>query len=182
MKKRMFLSLCLVAIALVTLGASNSCNAPMDATGEYSGIWSFKVKVADVLINTVDCDCTMSLNQDVTLDPPANLNITGTINVATSCLEESGLWPDGLPVPPFENVDITGTMNSINETIILVSGPLDTGVGTNLVLNGPGESDNPTEGEIPEMTGYSGNWDFVLSFIVDLPIDGTFDVTRVVEE
>jgi hypothetical protein len=32
------------------------------------------------------------------------------------------------------------------------------------------------------MTGYSGKWDFLLSFIVDLPIDGTFDVTRVVEE
>ena len=179
MKKRMFLSLCLVAIALVTLGASNSCNTPMNATGEYSGIWSLNVKVAGFPINIVDCDCTMSLNQDITLDPPDNLNITGTLNVDTSCLEESGLWPDGLPI---ENVDITGTMTSINETIILVSGVLDTGVGTNLVLNGQGESDNPTEGEIPEMTGYSGNWNFALSFIVNLPIDGTFDVTRVVEE
>ena len=43
MRKKMLVSLCLVAAALVTLGAADSCTAPMDATGDYKGTWSFEV-------------------------------------------------------------------------------------------------------------------------------------------
>ena len=80
MKRSMFLSLCLVAVALVTLGANNSCKAPLDTTGEYSGTWTFNYKEGGTIIDTKDCDCTMTLDQDVDARPyPSNLILTGTL-------------------------------------------------------------------------------------------------------
>ena len=44
MNRKSFVVSCLIATALVTMGQSSSCTAPMDATGNYSGTWSFDIK------------------------------------------------------------------------------------------------------------------------------------------
>ena len=103
MQKKMLVSLCLVAAALVTLGAADSCKAPMDATGDYSGTWSFEVKEGEgeeATTRTVVCEgLRMTLDQDVNLDYPDNLKVTGTLFIDDySCLEEAN-WPTSFHSP-----------------------------------------------------------------------------------
>lgn len=179
MKKGMFVSLCLLVVTLVTLGASNSCKAPMDVTGSYSGNWSFDIKEGETILDTIDCPLTMTLNQDATLNPPNNLNITGTVYVDFSCLAEVPNWPDWLPIPEPNDVAVTGTMNYDG---IIVLGTGDCGPGTCIILalDAYGDSDNPNEVEIPDMTSYSGNWGLAISisFLGTAGVNGTFEVTR----
>ena len=183
MQKRMVVSLCLVALALVTLGASDSCKAPMDATGDYSGTWSFEVKEGEgeeATTRTVECDTLrMTLDQDVNLDPPDNLTIKGTIYIDDySCLEEAN-WPAFLIPKPGE-WKVTGTMGASDKRIILASGGVGTGVGLIWGMDGFGESEDPTGDEIPEMTSCAGTWGLAVSavFIGTGGVGGTFAVER----
>ncbi len=181
MNKRIFLSVCLIAIALVTLGANNSCRAPMDATGTYSGTWSINVTEDGNVIDTIECDSLrMTLAQDVTLDPPKNLKVTGTLFIDDyTCLEEAG-WPAWL-IPETKEVDVAGTMAAKDGKITLSSAGLGPGTGAIFVITGYGESDELSDAEIPLMTRYSGNWGLAISvvFIGTTGIGGTFEVVRV---
>ena len=179
MKKRMLLSFCLVAVALVTLGAEKSCKAPMDATGDYSGTWSINIKEEGTIVDTAECGTiSMTLEQDVTLDPPDNLKVTGTLYFDDySCLEEAG-WPSWL-IPEKKEVEVSGRMTE-GAKIVLSSGGLGTGVGVIFIVDGLGESDVQTEDEIPEMTKYSGKLGLAISvvFIGTGGVGGTFEVMR----
>jgi len=183
MRKKMLVSLCLVAAALVTLGAADSCTAPMDATGDYKGTWSFEVTEGEgeeATTRTVVCDTLrLRLEQDVNLDPPENLKVTGTVFIDSySCLEEAN-WPKFL-IPKANEWEVTGTMGANDSRIILASGGVGTGAGIIWGMDGFGESADPTGDEIPEMTGYAGTWGLAVSvvFIGTGGVAGTFEVTR----
>jgi len=180
MKRHLMLSICLVAVALFTLGANESCKAPMDATGTYSGTWSINITEGETVVDTVECDSIrMTLSQDVTLNPPKNLNVTGTVYIDDySCLEEAG-WPAWL-IPETKEVQVSGTMGVKNGKIVLGSGGVGTGAGIIFIIDGYGESEEQLGDEIPEMIKYSGNWGLAISvvFIGTGGVGGTFDVTR----
>ena len=180
MRRQMILSFCLVALALFTLGAENSCKAPMDATGDYSGTWSINIKEEEIIVDTMECGpIRMTLEQDVALEPPDNLKVTGVLCIDDySCLEEAG-WPEWL-IPDPQEVELAGTMGTEDGKLILVSGGLGTGVGAIFVMDGNAESDEQSGIEIPEMIGYSGNWGLAVSvvFIGTAGVDGTFEVSR----
>jgi hypothetical protein len=180
----MLVSLFLVAAALVTLGAADSCKAPMDATGDYSGTWKINIKEGEgeeATTRTVECDSLrMTLDQDVNLDPPDNLKVTGTLFIDDySCLKEAN-WPELMPLPKPGEVAVTGTMGTSDNRIMLGSGGIGTGAGAVFAIDGYGESDGQTGDEIPEMTRYAGNWGLAVSvvFIGTGGVGGTFEVTR----
>ena len=184
MGKRMMVSLCLVGVALVTLGASDSCRAPMDATGDYSGTWSIKVTEGEgeeASTRMVECDSLrMTLEQDVNLDFPDNLKVTGTVFIDDySCLQEAN-WPPLIPLPEPGEVKVSGTMGTSDKRIILGSGGVGTGAGAIFALNGLGQSGEQSGDDIPEMIRYSGDWGLAVSivFIGTAGVGGTFDVTR----
>ena len=182
MQKKMFLSICLVAVALFTLGAENSCKAPMDATGDYSGTWKIEVKEGEgeeATTKIVECtDLRLTLEQDVNLDPPENLTVTGTVYIDDySCLEEAN-WPEFLIPEPGE-FEVTGTMGPNDNRIILVSGGLGPGSVVVFTMNGFGESEDPDGNDIPQMTRYSGDWGLALSVLFfNAGGGGTFEVAR----
>ena len=182
MQKKVFLSICLVAVALFTLGAENSCKAPMDATGDYSGAWNIEVKEGEgeeVTTRMVECDSLrMTLDQDVNLDFPENLKVTGTVFIDDySCLKDTN-WPEFLIPEPGE-FEVAGTMDPNNSRIILASGGLGPGSVVVFGMDGFGESDEASGDAIPEMTGYSGKWGLAFSFLFfNGGVDGTFEVTR----
>ena len=180
MKRKMLITLSLVGIALVTLGASDSCRAPMDATGDYTGIWSINIKEGETVVDTAECGAIrMTLTQDVTLDPPDNLKVTGIITTDDyACFEAAG-WPKPL-IPKAEPVEVAGTMNAQDGKLLLVSGGLGTGSGAIFIIDGLGEADAQSAEEIPPMIGYSGTWGFAVSvvFIGTAGVGGTFEVTR----
>lgn len=180
MRRRMVVSCCLVVVTLFTLGAENSCKAPMDATGDYSGTWAINITEEEIIVDTIDCgSIQMTLEQDVTLDPPDNLKVTGTLYTEDfSCLKDAG-WPDWL-IPEPQEVEVAGTMGTQDGELILASGGLGTGVGAIFIMEGNGESDEPVGIEIPEMTGYSGHWGLAVSvvFIGTAGVGGTFEMLR----
>mgnify|MGYP003572752668 FL=1 len=184
MKRNIWVSICLVTVALFTLGAENSCTAPMDATGDYSGSWQIKVTEGEgeeATTRIVECDnVSMTLDQDVNLDYPDNLKVTGTVFIDDySCLYETG-WPENIPLPEPGEIEVTGTMGTTDNRIILGTGGVGTGAGIIYGLDGYGESSTPTGDKIPEMTSYSGNWGLAVSvvFLGTIGGGGTFEVTR----
>jgi len=170
----------LFGAALVTLGAANSCQAPMDATGDYNGTWSIHVKEGETVVDTVECGAIrMTMTQDVTLDPPENLKVTGTITTDDyACFADAG-WPEKL-IPEAKPIEVSGTMGSSDGRLILFSGGLGTGTGAIFIVDGLGVADSASSEEIPPMITYSGTWGFAVSvvFIGTLGVDGTFSVTR----
>lgn len=180
MQRKMLVTLTLLCVALVTLGASDSCKAPMDASGEYSGTWTINIKENEVVVGTAECGAiTMSLTQDVTLDPPDNLKVTGTITADSyACFAEGG-WPEQL-IPEPEPIEVSGTMSAKDGKLVLASGGLGTGTGAIFIIDGLGQPDTQSTEEIPPMIGYSGTWGFAVSvvFIGTGGVGGTFEVTR----
>lgn len=180
MQKKMLVSLSLVCVALVTLGAADSCKAPMDGTGDYSGTWSINIKENDVLVDTVECgSLSMILTQNVNLDPPDNLKVTGIITPDNyACFAEAG-WPERL-IPQPEPIEVSGTMGANDGRVILASGGLGTGTGAIFIIDGLGQPDTQSEEDIPPMIGYSGTWGFAVSvvFIGTGGVGGTFEVSR----
>jgi len=192
MKRKYFVSCCLIAVALVCMGQGSSCNAPLDATGSYSGKWSFKDNATTVDNNTaadnaadnttavkiIDCPLTMMLNQDVTLAPPENLNVAGRVHIDFSCLEEASTWPSWAQAPAPSDVTVTGLM-STDGKLTLASGGCGPGTCVILGLDGKAESNKIVEGK-KVMTRYSGNWGFAvgIAFLGNLGATGTFEVTR----
>jgi hypothetical protein len=155
----------------------------MDATGDYSGTWSFEVTEGEgeeATTRTVVCDTLrLTLDQDVNLDPPENLTVKGTVYIDDySCLEEAN-WPQFLIPEPGE-WEVTGTMGASDNRIILASGGVGTGAGIIWGMDGIGESAESTGEEIPEMTSYAGTWGLAVSvvFIGTGGVGGTFEVAR----
>ena len=179
MNRKSFVMSCLIAVALVTMGQSSSCTAPMDATGTYSGNWSFDIKEGETVIDTVECNLSMTLAQDVTLSPPNNLKVTGTVFVDFTCLEGIPDWPKWLPIPEPTDIEVTGTMYG-DGRIILGTGGCGPGTCIILGLDGQGECGSQTGGEIPNMTTYSGKWGLAvgIAFLGNYAVDGTFEVVR----
>ncbi len=180
MQSKMCLTLTLLCAALASLGAANSCQAPMDATGDYSGTWSINIKEGETVVDTAECGAIrMTLTQDVTLNPPENLKVTGTIIADDyACFADAG-WPAKL-IPDPEPIEVSGTMGSNDGRLILVSGGLGTGTGAFFLIDGMGAADRTSADKIPPMLTCSGKWGFAVSvvFLGTLGVDGTFSVTR----
>ena len=180
MKKNICLTFILLGAALVILGAANSCQAPMDATGDYSGTWSINIKDAETIVDTVECGAIrMTLTQDVTLDPPENLKVTGTITTDDyACFADAG-WPEKL-IPDPEPIEVSGTMGTNDGKLVLLSGGIGTGTGAIFIIDGTGVADSESAEAIPPMLTYSGKWGFAVSvvFLGTIGVDGTFEVTR----
>ena len=194
MNRHAFLTVWLTAVALFTMGQSSSCKAPMDATGSYSGTWTFYVKDNGTVIDELDCPLSMTLEQDVAQDPPENLSVNGTIHVDFSCLDEAPNWPPGAAVPEPSDVAVGGTMDA-NGKIVLLSGGCGPGTCIILALDGQGEAgvrDNstarsigcqsltPAADDIPSMQHYSGEWGIAIgvAFLGSVADNGTFAVFR----
>jgi hypothetical protein len=180
MQRKMYITFILLGVALVSLGAANSCQAPMDATGDYSGTWSINIREGETVVDTVECGAiSMTFTQDVTLDPPDNLKVTGTIIPETyACFADAG-WPEKL-IPNPEPIEVSGTMGSSDGRLILFSGGLGTGTGAIFIVDGVGVADSASAEEIPPMLTCSGKWGFAVSvvFLGTGGVDGTFSVTR----
>ena len=171
MKRKMFLSCCLLAIALVTLGANDSCKAPMDATGEYTGTWKGLGE------DDPECPLSMTLTQDVNAEPPENLAVEGTVYVDYSCID----FPDWFPTPETAEIMVAGLMDPNTGKIALGSGGCGPGACAILALDGQGESEESGgEYSTPYMTSYSGTWTYLLgiAFFEAMGAQGTFQVTR----
>jgi len=182
MQRKKLLRPFLLIAALISMAQTPSCTAPMNATGSYSGTWTFDVKdEAGNVIDTVDCPLSMTLNQDVTLPPAQNLKVTGAVHVDFSCLNEVPTWPEWAKIPEPSDVQVTGTMDKEGK-LTLASGGCGPGTCVILTLAGPGESEVTAAAdneEIPGMVKYSGKWVFAISvaFIGTAGGTGTFEVT-----
>jgi hypothetical protein len=184
MQKRGMLTIFLITAALISMAQTPSCTAPMNATGSYSGQWTFVVKdEAGNVIDTVDCPLEMILQQNVTLSPPQNLKVTGVIHVDFSCLDEVPTWPDWAKIPQPADVKVSGTMDQNGK---LTLGSLGCGTATCVILalSGAGEKEvieGADNGEIPSMVTYSGDWGFAISvaFLGTTGGNGTFEVISV---
>ncbi len=203
MYKKTLSTIFLLAAAIVLMGQSSSCTAPMDATGNYTGTWTLFIKDNGTVIDELDCPLSMVLEQDITRDPPENVSVNGTVHVEYTCLEDGPNWPAWAEIPEPSNVKVAGTMDE-NGKLVLLSGGCGPGTCVILVLDGQGETgpiddeddnneDNTTAqvyspgsietaqaGEIAPMTKYSGNWAFAIgvAFLGNAGDNGTFEVLR----
>jgi hypothetical protein len=184
MQKRGMLTVFLITAALLSMAQTPSCTAPMNASGLYSGKWTFDVKdEAGIVIDTVECPLEMTLQQNVALNPPQNLKVTGIVHVDFSCLDEVPTWPEWAKIPEPSDVQVTGTMDTKGK-LTLASGGCGPGTCVILALAGPGEVESTeppdTEG-IPNMVKYSGDWGFAISvaFLGTTGGSGKFEVTKV---
>ncbi len=184
MQQKAIVTIFLITAALLSMAQTPSCTAPMNATGSYSGKWTFDVKdETGTVIDTVECPLEMTLQQDVTLNPPQNLKVTGMVHVDFSCLEEVPTWPDWAKIPEPSDVQVSGTMDTKGK-LTLLSGGCGPGTCVILSISGTGEKAPPEdagEGEIPAMATYSGEWGFAIgvAFLGQTGGKGRFDVTRV---
>jgi hypothetical protein len=184
MRKRGILTIFLITAALISMAQTPSCTAPMNATGSYSGKWTFDVKdEAGNVIDTVECSLEMTLQQNVALNPPQNLKVTGIVHVDFSCLDEVPTWPDWAKIPEPSDVQVTGTMDTKGK-LTLASAGCGPGTCVVLALAGPGaiESTAPPDTQgIPNMVKYSGDWGFAISvaFLGTTGGSGKFEVTNV---
>jgi len=183
MRKRGMLTIFLITAALISMAQTPSCTAPMNATGSYSGKWTFDVKdEAGIVIDTVECPLEMTLQQNVALNPPQNLKVTGIVHVDFSCLDDVPTWPEWAKIPEPSDVQVTGTMDTKGK-LTLASGGCGPGTCVILALAGPGEVEAmeppDTEG-IPNMVKYSGDWGFAISvaFLGTTGGSGNFEVTK----
>jgi len=177
MKRNMLLTLILIAGGIALMGQSSSCSAPMDATGDYSGTWSFDITDDNgTVTDTVDCSLSMNLEQDILEPPPVNLNVTGILNVDFSCFEEIPDWPDWATIPEPDQIQVTGTMDN-NGKLTLISAGCTTGACVILILEGMAESD---AGDPPMMERYSGQWGLGIgiAFLPAALLGGRFEVLR----
>lgn len=198
MDKKFLVTIFLISVALVTMGQSSSCTVPMDATGDYSGSWTFYVKDNGTIIDAIDCPLGMTLEQDVTLDHPDNFSVNGTIHVDFSCFEDAPNWPEWAKIPEPSDINVKGTMEK-NGKLVLASGGCGPGTCIILALNGQGEVTeinseyNETGGkytqnnfvitkaeDIPSMNKYSGEWGLAIgvAFLGSAGDNGTFEVFR----
>lgn len=181
--------------ALVIGAVCCSCDAPLDATGTYSGKWSFLDNETTLDNSTapdpsavviglsdnatpgkiIDCPLNMELSQDTTLDPPQNLAVNGTVHIDFSCLEEASGWPSWAETPAPTTVTVTGLMDAAGNLDMLSGG---CGPGTCVVLALDGVAHGEDGGSL--MTRYSGNWGFAIgfAFLGTLGGAGTFEVVR----
>lgn len=170
MKKGMFLSCCLLAVSLVTLGANDSCKAPMDATGDYTGTWKGLEE------NAPECPLSMTLTQDVEAEPPENLKVHGTVYVDYDCID----FPEWFPTPDTAVMEVSGLMDPNTGKIALGSAGCGPGVCAILALDGQGVSEESGgEYSTAYMSSYSGTWSFAvgIAFFNAMGAQGSFQVT-----
>ena len=177
-RKKYCLPVLLVA-GLCALGASSSCQAPLDATGTYSGTWSFEI-VDDngTIVDIIDCPLGMTLTQDTTDKPPENLLVSGTLDVDFSCFADVPNWPAWVPIPEVTTIMVSGTMGT-NGTLLLASGGCSSGACAILVLDGFG-SEGLRGDPATSMELYEGRWGFAMgiAFLSPGGAAGTFVVMR----
>ena len=170
----------LLLAGLCALGASSSCQAPLDAAGTYNGWWSFAI-VDDngTVVDTIDCPLGMTLDQDLAAAAPENLLVTGTLHVDFSCFEQVPNWPVWVPIPDVTAIDVSGTMGA-NGRLVLASGGCTTGACAILVLYGMGSTGMARDTTVPAMALYEGRWGFALgiAFLSPGGVAGTFEVER----
>lgn len=180
MNKRYFLNTVFIAAALVSMAQAPSCTAPMNATGTYSGKWTMPITENDVVVGSVDCPLEMTLTQNISMQPPDNLKVTGTVHVDFSCLAEVPTWPAWATIPEPSDVPVSGLMEQSGKLTLLSGG---CGPGTCVILSiaGSGAADAAQNGQVPAMTGYSGEWGFAIgvAFLGNAGGKGTFEVTKV---
>lgn len=155
----------LVIIAAMASGMCVSCTPPYDASGSYTGYWSF---VDNETKETIECPLTMELTQF----PSDNMTVRGTVHVDYECLTETSGWPAAIPAPPASDVLVSGFIDP-NGKLTLASGAVGPATIAILAFNGPGISENGV------MVSYSGEWGFAFSFgFINLGGTGEFQVDR----
>lgn len=103
------------------------------ATGTYSGTW--------ITDKGEECPLSMNLTQDITLQPPKNFKVTGTVHIDYSCIEDE--LPEWLPTSEPADVNVSGYMDRDNR-LVLASGGCGAGFCIILTLDGIGV---PEEGQ-----------------------------------
>lgn len=156
----------LILLAIIATGLCTSCTAPYDATGTYTGQWSFVDNATQDIIN---CPLTMTLTQF----PSDNATVRGTVHVDYECLTEVSAWPEAIPAPEPADVAVVGGIDPMGK-LTLASGGCGPGACVILALSGPGISENEV------MVSYSGDWGFAISFafLGTLGGAGDFQVDR----
>lgn len=156
----------LMLLAVMASGLCVSCTPPYDATGSYTGYWSF---VDNETKQTIECPLTMTLTQF----PSDNMTVRGTVHVDYECMTEISNWPAAVPAPAPSDVAVSGLIDT-NGKLTLASGGCGPGTCAILLLDGQGESENKI------MVAYSGKWGFAISFAFLGTIGGTgeFQVDR----
>ena len=149
---------------------------PFDTTGEYEGLWRGQTNEADKAEVQViqGCPLSLTLEQDLTLNYPADHGVRGTAVIDYSCIVLPE-WMNG-EIPP-STVEVTGILADTGE-LILASGGLGPGVVVLLTLGGQGTD---VDGD-DAMDTYSGAWAFgFLLAGVQQPfgVTGTFEVAAV---
>ena len=159
MKSKSSYLCCLTLLALIASGLCSSCTAPYDATGSYTGQWSF---LDNVTKETIECPLTMTLTQY----PSDNMTVRGTVHVDYQCLTETSGWPSLIPAPAASDVAVSGLMDAQGK-LTLASGGCGPGTCAILLLDGPGVSENKI------MVSYSGKWGFAIGFAFGGTFGGT---------
>jgi len=171
MRRKLQLCVVTTVLAFLTLGQSQCPNEPppppFDATGTYAGEWWGNTENEDQEI--VACPLTITLQQDVTANYPADHGVQGTVVVNYSCIE----LPDWVDEIPDSEINVTGLLENHGK-LSLFSGGCGTGICAGVVLSGFGED---TDGD-GMMDAYSGDWSFtiLLAGVNPFGVTGGFDL------
>jgi len=147
---------------------------PFDTTGTYQGTWQGKTNEADKAeVQVIEgCPLTLTLEQDVSANYPADHGVKGTAVIDYSCL----LLPEWVGEIPPATVNMTGLLADDGK-MTLLSGGCGTGLCLVLTLAGEG-ADVDADGA---MDTYNGAWAFtiLLAGVQPFGVTGTFEVAAV---
>ncbi len=164
-------------VAFLAIGQSD-CDPewplpPFDATGTYLGTWSGTTnEPAEKAQIVLACPLTMWLEQDTTLDYPADHHVTGTVEIDYSCI----VLPEWIDEIPPNTIEVSGLLSDEGQ-LTLLSGGCTTALCLVLVISGEG-IDVDADGA---MDDYSGDWAFtiLLAGVEPFGVTGSFQVSSV---
>ena len=171
MRIRLVVAGTILLLALGLTGCPEPVPAPFDTTGMYFGTWNGQSNEENVAEQqtVLACPLTITLEQDVSLDYPANHAVKGTVEVDYSCLE----LPDWIDEIPPSQAQVSGLLAD-DGTLTLLSGGCGPGLCLVMTLSGTGV-DSDSDGAMDE---YGGTWSFtiLLAGIRPFGVKGDFHV------